>query len=64
VPFLGEIPLNVGIRTFGDDGAPEKAFTDTEDFVSKAIESVVTNTAGQISIKSQEREDAPTLSVE
>lgn len=64
VPFLGEIPLNAGIRIYGDDGAPEKAFTDTEDFVSTAIESVVNNTAGQISIKSQEREDAPTLSVE
>lgn len=64
VPFLGEIPLNAGIRTYSDDGAPEKAFTDTADFVSAAIESVVTTTAGQISIKSQEREDAPTLSVE
>ncbi len=63
VPFLGEIPLNAGIRIFGDRGAPEKIFTDTADYVSEAIERVVANTAGQISIRSQQAE-VPTLSVE
>ncbi|MCH7886241.1 MAG: P-loop NTPase, partial [Planctomycetes bacterium] len=64
VPFLGEIPLNASIRVFGDQGAPEKIFTDTEDYVSKAIERVVANTAGQISIRSELHAAAPTLAVE
>ncbi len=63
VPFLGEIPLNADIRIFGDSGAPEKLFTDTRDFVREAIERVVANTAGQISVKS-EQQAAPTLVVE
>ncbi len=64
VPFLGEIPLNAKIRIYGDAGTPEKAFTDTDDFVSEAIGRVVANTAGQISIRSQLQPAVPTLSVE
>ncbi len=64
IPFLGEIPLNAKIRIFGDDGTPEKLFTDTEDFVSEAISRVVANTAGQISIKSEIQPAVPTLSIE
>lgn len=63
VPFLGEIPLNAKIRIHGDAGIPEKLFTDTPDFVRAAIDRVVANTAGQISIRSALRE-APTLTVE
>ncbi len=63
VPFLGEIPLNVKIRIHGDGGSPEKLFTDTPDYVTQAIQKVVSNTAGQISIRSALRE-APTLTVE
>jgi ATP-binding protein involved in chromosome partitioning len=64
VPFLGEIPLNAKIRVYGDEGTPEKMFIDTEDFVSEAINKVVANTAGQISIKSRLQALAPTLSIE
>ena len=64
VPFLGEIPLNVKIRIYGDAGAPEKNFTDTEDFVADAINQVVANTAGQVSIKSAMQVAAPTLTIE
>lgn len=64
VPFLGEIPLNVGIRLQGDAGAPEKLFTDTPDYVVQAINKVVAATAGQVSIKSTLRTLTPTLSVE
>ena len=60
VPFLGEIPLNVKVRIFGDSGTPEKIFSDTDDYVRSAVEQVVANTAGQISIKS-EQQAAPTL---
>ena len=63
VPFLGEIPLNAKIRIHGDGGSPEKLFTDTPDYVSEAIQRVVSNTAGQISIHSGLRE-TPTLTVE
>jgi ATP-binding protein involved in chromosome partitioning len=64
VPFLGEIPLNVKIRIHGDSGSPEKLFTDTPDYVTQAIQRVVSNTAGQIGIRNSIREAAPTLTVE
>jgi ATP-binding protein involved in chromosome partitioning len=63
VPFLGEIPLNVKIRVSGDAGTPERMFLDPPDYVQKAIDKVVANTAGQVSIKSTLRM-APTLSIE
>ena len=64
VPFLGAIPLNAKIRIHGDRGRPEGFFTDVDDYVAKAITDVVSNTAGQISIKSEQQAAAPTLSVE
>lgn len=64
VPYLGEIPLNARIRIHGDDGAPEKIFSDSPDFVREAIDHVVANTAGQISIRSRLQVAAPTLTVE
>jgi ATP-binding protein involved in chromosome partitioning len=64
VPFLGEIPLNVGIRVHGDAGSPEKLFSDTPDYVADAVNKVVMNAAGQVSIRSNLRTMAPTLSIE
>lgn len=64
VPFLGEIPLNVQVRISGDRGRPESMFTESPDFVIRAIEKVVANTAGQISIRAEQRAAAPTLSIE
>lgn len=65
VPFLGEIPLNVTIRIHGDSGAPERIFTETPDYVAEAINRVVANTAGQVSIRSEQQQvTAPTLSIE
>jgi ATP-binding protein involved in chromosome partitioning len=64
VPFLGEIPLNVGIRLQGDAGAPEKLFSDTPDYVIESIHKVVAAAAGQVSIRSSLRTLTPTLSIE
>jgi ATP-binding protein involved in chromosome partitioning len=64
VPFLGEIPLNAGIRIHGDTGSPEKLFTELDDHVRDSIERVVANTAGQISIRARLQEAAPTLTIE
>ncbi|MBI1827113.1 MAG: Mrp/NBP35 family ATP-binding protein [Planctomycetes bacterium] len=64
VPFLGEIPLNVKIRLHGDDGRPNKLFTDTPDYVQQAIMHVVEATAGQISVRSSLQVLSPTLTVE
>jgi len=64
VPFLGEIPLNARLRQWGDSGTPEKVFTDSDDYVRQAIDRVVANTAGQISIKAQLQLAAPSLSIE
>ena len=46
-----------------DAGTPERMFLDTPDYVHRAIDKVVANTAGQVSIKSTLRV-APTLSIE
>jgi ATP-binding protein involved in chromosome partitioning len=64
VAYLGELPLNAKVRQYGDAGAPEKIFTDTDDYVREAVDQVVANTAGQVSIKSQLQVVTPTLSVE
>lgn len=64
LPFLGEIPLNARIRVQGDAGAPEKLFTDVDDYVARAIDVVVRNTAGQISVRSDRQAAVPTLTVE
>ena len=64
VPFLGEIPLNAKVRILGDGGVPEKIFTDADDYVREAIDRVVANTAGQISIRSETQAAVPTLSIE
>jgi ATP-binding protein involved in chromosome partitioning len=64
VPFLGEIPLNAKVRIFGDSGAPERIFTDADDYVCEAIDKVVANTAGQISIRSGMQAELTTLSIE
>ena len=64
VPFLGEIPLNARLRMFGDNGSPEKIFTDTDDYMRDAIDKVVANTAGQISIRSGKEAALTTLSIE
>ncbi len=64
VPFLGAIPLNTSVRKYGDSGEPDRIFTDTEDYVSTAIEEIVGNLAGQISIKNLQPATAPTLTIE
>ncbi|UCE62152.1 MAG: Mrp/NBP35 family ATP-binding protein [Phycisphaerales bacterium] len=56
VPFLGEIPLNAGLRAFVDSGAPGRMFVETDQHVRRAIDRVVVTTAGQISIKSERQE--------
>ena len=64
VPLLGEIPLNASLRVFGDSGAPEKVFTEADDYVRVAIDKVVANTAGQISVRSEKDTALPVLSIE
>jgi ATP-binding protein involved in chromosome partitioning len=64
VPFLGEIPLNAAIRVHGDAGTPDRVFDGTEGYVREAIDVVVANLAGQVSIESQLNERVPTLTVE
>jgi ATP-binding protein involved in chromosome partitioning len=54
VPFLGEIPLNATLRVLADAGTPGKTFTDTADYVREAIDRVVANAAGQISIRNEQ----------
>ena len=64
VPFLGEIPLNVSVRVFADDGTPEKLFTKTDTRVREAIEKVVQNVAEQARTGSGTSVRRPTLSMD
>ena len=51
VPFLGEVPLNVGIRTQGDLSQMEATFEDPviENFLSRLSYQLVKNLATQSS---------------
>jgi ATP-binding protein involved in chromosome partitioning len=63
VPFLGEIPLNAKVREFGDAGRPDRVFTDTADFVQKAVDDVVGNVAAQVSMRAEAASSGPSLRV-
>ncbi len=52
VPFLGSIPINVAIRMSGDRGNPASVFEEDPQGVGAAVQKVVENLAGQISIRS------------
>ncbi|MFQ5413480.1 MAG: Mrp/NBP35 family ATP-binding protein [Phycisphaerae bacterium] len=64
VPFMGEIPLNVAVRIHTDGGAVDRIFDDADDYVRRAIDTVVSNVAGQVSMQSMREEQTPTLSIE
>jgi len=64
VPFLGEIPLNAQLRAFGDAGTPDRMFSDTDERIRQAVDGVVRNVAGQISVMNERQAAVPTLSVE
>jgi ATP-binding protein involved in chromosome partitioning len=51
VPFLGEIPVNISIRTSGDEGTPASVFEKTDDATRDAVMNYVRRLAGQVSIK-------------
>ena len=50
VPFLGEIPVNIGIRQSGDAGAPLANFDDTDETTRDCITTFVHNMADQVSV--------------
>lgn len=64
VPFLGAIPLNAKIRICGDEGTPQRCFTETDDYVAVAIQGVVRVMAGKISVKNLLTVALPTLTIE
>jgi len=64
VPFLGEIPLNAQVRIHGDAGTPDRLFTETDKLVGAAIDEVVSNIAGQISVRGDQSPRAAILSEE
>ncbi len=51
VPFLGELPINIGIRVSGDAGTPADLFERTDAGTREAIMTFVRNLAGQVSIR-------------
>jgi ATP-binding protein involved in chromosome partitioning len=63
VPFLGSIPINVAIRVSGDAGSPEEVFEKDPQGVGAAVQKVVENLAGQISIRSELRPSPVELNI-
>ena len=51
VPFLGEVPINIAIRTSGDAGTPAEVFEKSDDTTREAVIGFVRRLAGQVSIK-------------
>lgn len=51
VPFLGEIPINIAIRTSGDAGTPAEVFEKSDAATREAVTNFVRRLAGQVSIK-------------
>lgn len=49
--FLGEIPINISIRTSGDAGTPADCFDKSDEATREGIMSFVRKLAGQVSIK-------------
>lgn len=64
VPFLGEIPLNATVRAFCDAGAPDKLFTETPDYVRRAVDAMVQKVAGRVSVANLLQAQGPKLTVE
>jgi ATP-binding protein involved in chromosome partitioning len=63
VPFLGEIPLNASIRTFGDEGAPDKHYA-VDSPVREALERVVGNVVSEVQAARERAGRGPTISIE
>jgi ATP-binding protein involved in chromosome partitioning len=55
VPFLGEIPINIGIRVAGDAGTPAANFDKTDATTREGIMAFVRNMAAQVSLKNATR---------
>ncbi len=62
VPFLGSIPINIGIRISGDDGHPENLFKDDTQGVVTAAMAVVDALLQQVSLHDAAR-PGPTLNI-
>jgi ATP-binding protein involved in chromosome partitioning len=63
VPFLGSIPINVAIRLSGDQGNPAEVFEKDPQGVGRAVQKVVENLAGQISIRNEQRPAAVEMNI-
>jgi ATP-binding protein involved in chromosome partitioning len=63
VPFLGSIPINIAIRMSGDQGNPAEVFEKDPQGVGRAVQQVVENLAGQISVRNEQRPAAVELNI-
>ncbi|MBK9120959.1 MAG: Mrp/NBP35 family ATP-binding protein [Phycisphaerales bacterium] len=61
MPFLGEIPLNIAIRSHGDEGRPAAYFTDVEPQVVASLEHFVDQLAQVVQERSRKRTPLPVL---
>lgn len=62
VPFLGAVPISMPLRHNSDAGNPTANF-EGNDGLSKSLEALVRNVAGQVSIRAMAGSAQPTLSV-
>jgi len=62
VPFLGSMPINIGIRLSGDQGTPSTLFDDGPQGVGDAIMKVVDELVRQVALRA-DKPAGPTLTI-
>ena len=63
VPFLGAIPLNIGIRAHGDAGQPLANFSQTEPYILEALNDFLKRTRAAIAAQAGKRMPLPQVKI-
>lgn len=63
VPFLGSIPINIGIRISGDRGNPSAIFEENDQGIGDSVLRTVQNLAAQVSIRNEQKAPPVALNI-
>jgi ATP-binding protein involved in chromosome partitioning len=63
VPLLGEVPINIGLRTGADDGLPAVLNPDLDFGISNTIQQIAANMVKQTRIINARRGEAPVVQI-
>jgi ATP-binding protein involved in chromosome partitioning len=63
IPFLGEVPINIGIRVAGDDGTPFEIFNTAPPELVGALDHLVKRVREEVERKARRRTPLPQLNI-